>query len=218
MELINQEIESYLAGLVRSTHPVLREMEQVAAELNFPIIGPQVGRLLSSLTLASGAKRVLDLGSGFGYSAVFFAHAGGPEGTVILTESSARRADQAREFLTKAGLIERAEFQVGDALEIGTSLAGERFDVVFNDIEKKDYPRTLEIARALLGVGGMFICDNMLCCGRVIDPADADEVTAGVVELTRALYQAKDFVTTLIPIRDGVTLSVKQPIPDDTRR
>jgi len=208
MDLVHPDIDRYLTSLAAHGDPVLGEMERLGAERDFPIVGPQVGRLLETTTRACGARRVLELGSGFGYSAYWFLRAVGPEGTVFLTEGSAERADEANSFLTRGGFAGRFRIEVGDGLAIAEALTGP-FDVVFCDIDKHDYPKALPIARRLLRRGGVFITDNMLWDGKVLSPAPGDRTTHGVLELTHALYAAPDFVTTLVPVRDGLTVAVK---------
>jgi caffeoyl-CoA O-methyltransferase len=206
MDIVDPAIERYLHELANPRDPILREMEVLAAERSFPIVGPAVGRLLFVLARAIRARRVIELGSGFGYSAYWFARAVGPDSTVILTEGDPGRASQAANFLKRGGLDDRVRIEVGDGLEIIDRIGGE-FDIVFNDIDKKDYPRVLDKAAAALRPGGLLICDNMLWFGSVIDDT-ADEPSArGVKELTRLLYASEEFDTVLIPIRDGVTVS-----------
>jgi predicted O-methyltransferase YrrM len=207
VDIIHPEIDRYLHELANPDDPVLREMELLAAERSFPIVGPQVGQLLAVLARSVSARRVLELGSGFGYSAYWFARAVGARGQVILTEHSAEQAALAREFLERGGLLERVRIEVGDALDIIDRMDG-GFDIVFNDIEKERYPLVLARAAAVLRPGGLFISDNMLWFGTVLD-ADPDEAsTRGVKELTRLLYESPDFETVLLPVRDGVTVSV----------
>ena len=206
MNLVHPEIDAYLAGLAAHGNPVLADMEKLGDERDFPIVGSQVGRLLEVAARSCCARRVLELGSGFGYSAFWFLRAVGPEGTVLLTEGSEERAKEAEAFLTRGGFAGRFRIEVGDGLEIAAALTGP-FDVVFCDIDKHDYPRALPLARRLLRIGGLFITDNMLWDGKVLAPDDRQ--TRGVLELTHELYAAKDFVTTLVPIRDGLTVAVK---------
>jgi predicted O-methyltransferase YrrM len=208
MDLVQPEIDRYLAALAAHDDSVLREMERLGAQRDFPIVGPQVGRLLEVLARSCRAERVLELGSGFGYSAYWFLRAVGPAGTVLLTEGSADKAKEADTFLTRGGFNGRYRIEVGDGLEVAQALEPP-FDIVFCDIDKHDYPKALPIARRLLRTGGLFITDNMLWDGKVLNPKDDDRVTQGVVELTRELKTASDFALTLIPIRDGVTVAVK---------
>jgi predicted O-methyltransferase YrrM len=208
MDLVHPDIDRYLTALAAHGDPVLGEMERLGAQRDFPIVGPQVGRLLEVAARSCGARRVLELGSGFGYSAYWFLRAVGREGTVLLTEGSAERAREAEAFLTRGGFAGRFRIEVGDGLKIAAALDGP-FDVVFCDVDKHDYPKALPIARHLLRVGGLFITDNMLWDGNVLAPAPEDRTTTGVLDLTRALYAAEDFVTTLVPLRDGLTVAVK---------
>ena len=208
MDLVHPGIDGYLAGLAAHGDPVLGEMERLGAEREFPIVGPQVGRLLEVAARACGARRVLELGSGFGYSAYWFLRGLGADGTILLTEGSPDRAREAEGFLTAGGFAGRFRIECGDGLAVAAALEPP-FDVVFCDIDKHDYPKALPVARRLLRPGGLFITDNMLWQGKVLAPAADDTTTAGVLELTRALYAATDFATTLVPIRDGVTIAVK---------
>ncbi len=213
MELVNPRIESYLKGLIEEPDPVRAEMERLGAERNFPIIGPLVGNLCMVLALSVKARRVFELGSGFGYSTLWFARAVGPEGRVYHTDGSAENTRMAKDFLARAGLAERVRFETGDAREILRHALergeGMPVDVVFNDIDKEQYPDVLPLARKALRSGGLLICDNMIWSGRVTE-ANPDETTRGILELTRSLRAATDFATTLIPLRDGVTVSLKR--------
>ncbi len=206
MNLVHPEIDDYLTALAAHHDPVLVEMERLGAERNFPIVGPQVGRLLEVAARACGARRVLELGSGFGYSAYWFLRAVGTDGTVLLTEGSRDRAEEAEAFLTRGGFAGRFRIEVGDGLAIAAALPAP-FDIVFCDIDKHDYPKALPIARRLVREGGLFITDNMLWNGKVLAPDDHQ--TRGVLDLTRSLCAAADFVTTLVPLRDGLTVAVK---------
>jgi len=207
VNIIDPAIDLYLHELASPEDPVLREMEMLGAERSFPIVGPQVGRLLYILAAAISARRVIELGSGFGYSAYWFAKAVGPEGEVILTELSAQRAAEAQEFLDRGGLGDRVHVEVGDGLEIIDRVGGE-FDIVFNDIDKERYPQVLDKAAAALRPGGLLISDNMLWFGTVLDDEPAEASTRGVKELTRLLHESPDFRSALIPLRDGVSVSI----------
>jgi predicted O-methyltransferase YrrM len=213
MDILDPRIARYLADLVPAADPVRAQMERLGEERGFPIIGPIVGNLCATMARTIGARRIFEMGSGFGYSTLWFARAGGPEGIVVHTEGSEDNSRQAREFLREAGLESRVRFDVGDAREIldREIKRGELtpLDILFNDIDKEQYPGILDRARAALRPGGLLICDNMLWFGRVLETPPPDETTAGIMELTRLLKGADDFVTTLIPIRDGVTISLK---------
>jgi len=207
VDIIDPAIDLYLHELASPEDPVLREMELLGAERSFPIVGPQVGRLLYILAGAISARRVIELGSGFGYSAYWFAKAVGAEGEVILTDLSAERAAEAQEFLERGGFGDRVHVEVGDGLEIIDRVGGD-FDIVFNDVDKERYPQVLDKAAAALRPGGLLISDNMLWFGTVLDNQPTEASTRGVKELTRLLHQSADFRTVLIPLRDGVSVSI----------
>ncbi len=205
--ITNPRINEYLLKIQHDRHPILRPMEAYAERHGFPIIGPLVGRVLYQLARSIGARRVFELGSGYGYTAVWFALAVGSNGRVVMTEGDPKNSKRAMRYLKRARLAGRVTPLVGDALghlerERGT------FDVILNDIDKWQYPEVLPIARKKLRKGGLLITDNMLWSGRVLRKR-ADRNTRGVQELTRLLYRAPDFYTTLLPIRDGVTVSLK---------
>jgi predicted O-methyltransferase YrrM len=210
VDIVEPAIDRYLHELANPEDPVLREMEVLAAKESFPIVGPQVGRLLHLLARMIRAKRVIELGSGFGYSAYWCARAVGPDGRVVLTEGSEERAAQAAEFLERGGMADRVRIVVGDALEIIEG-AGSGFDIVFNDIDKEDYPRVLDKAAAALRPEGLLISDNMLWFGTVLEAKPSEASTDGIKELTRLLYASSEFETVLIPLRDGVTVSSYRP-------
>ena len=206
-DIVVPSIEKYLEGLETTRDAVLVEMERQAAQWDFPIVGPLVGRTLCLLAKSIGARRILELGSGFGYSAYWFARALPEDGELILTEASGKNSAQAREFFRQGGVRCRLRFEVGDALEIIDRLPGE-FDIVFNDMDKEQYPAAFHQAVPRVRRGGLFISDNMLWGGRVVD--DAEHLTTrGVLALTKLLFQAPDLYTTILPLRDGVSVSLK---------
>ena len=207
MDIVDPAIEAYLLRVTPERDPVVRDMERLGAERRFPIVGPLVGRLLHLQALALRARRVFECGSGFGYSAWWFATALPEGGEVTLTDGSAENCGQAREFLGHAGLAERAVVRQGDALAILEQSAGP-FDIIFCDIDKWQYPRVHPFLKSRLRVGGLFICDNMLWSGRVAG-RESDRDTQGVRELTRLLYADPALHTTIVPLRDGVSLSLR---------
>ena len=170
-------------------------------------MGPQVGRLLFILTRLSGAKRVLEMGSGYGYSAYWFAKALPADGIVIQTEFSEANSKKAREFFKRGGLTAKTEFLVGDALKLLDEISG-NFDIIFLDLNKEQYPDAFKKVKARLKAGGLLLADNTLWFGRVIED-DNDPTTKGIREFTRLLFSDRDFFATILPIRDGVAVGHK---------
>lgn len=209
MEIVNGEIEKYIAGLRGEAKPVRAEMEQRAAKNGFPIIGPEVGRFLAILARAAGAKRVLELGSGFGYSAYWIASAIAEDGVIICTDNYPKNKDRALDYLGRAGLVHKIRFELGDALEIIDRLEGP-FDLIFNDVDKEEYPDTIDKVAPKLAPGGLFITDNALWYGKVTQPGEREAATAGVDKFNRRLIADPRFETVILPIRDGLAVAVKK--------
>ncbi len=207
MDIVDPSIEEYLDKTLAVPTALLREMERYGTAQGFPIVGPQVGRLLMLLARTIGATRVLELGSGFGYSAMWFAQVVGPHGRVVMTESSKANAALARKYFERANWQARTQIEVGDALEIIGRLPG-LFDVIFNDVDKQNYPCMLDLVRPKLRPGGLFISDNMLWGGAVTGKSRQADVR-GIKELTQLLLAAPDFLTTILPVRDGVAVALK---------
>ena len=205
--IVSPEIERYLAELAPTEDPVLREMEQVAAERKFPIIGPQVGRLCWVLSQAIRARDIFEMGSGFGYSTWWFAHAVGDGGRVVHTDGDAKKSAEARQFLQRAAMANRVTFEVGDAREVITRYPGP-FDVIFIDIDKDAYPDALELARVRVRPGGLILTDNVLWGGKVA-AQDVSSQTQAVQNFNKQAMRAPDLVTTILPVRDGVAVSLK---------
>ncbi len=182
-------------------------MEEFAKEEGIPIVGRQVGRFLYQLAITINAKRIFELGSAFGYSAYWFAKAAGSEGRVYFTDLSKNNAALAMDFIKSVGFEDRININLGDGYLILDEISGE-FDIIFNDIEKEDYPKVIDKAYEKLRTGGLFITDNVLWHGRVISD-DNSLATEGVKEFTKLLMEHSGFYTTIVPMRDGLSISVK---------
>ena len=211
-------VEKYLTGLAESQHadPVLDDMEARAAEHGFPIVGRATGRYLELAARSIGARRVMELGSGYGYSAYWFARAVGVEGEVVCTDGDAENATLAEGYLTAAGVWERVHYRVGDALTGLGETTGD-FDVVYCDVDKDGYPACWEAARERIRLGGMYLCDNVIWSGRVAEGTDGTdgtddprpEWTAAIREHNRLVSEDSRFVSSIVPIRDGVMTAVR---------
>ena len=207
--IVDPAIESYIASLDGDADHVLSAMEALAERKRFPIIGHQSGSLLAMLTRCIGARRVLELGSGYGYSAVWFARALPDDGTVTCTDLSRDNRELALGYFRTAGLERKVEFLVGDALEIARDQQGP-FDIVFNDIEKEAYPVTVEVALRLLRPGGLFITDNTLWSGKVADPSVTDAPTEAIRAFNRQIFSHMGLEALIVPIRDGIAVCRKK--------
>lgn len=205
--IVNPEIETYLKELSPVEDPIIQEMETLAEQMDFPIIGSLVGKFLYQITKISKAKKIFELGSGFGYSAYWFSKALENEGYVFCTEISEDNHKIALNFLKKSEYFGNIKFEIGDGLSI-LKQQKEKFDIILNDIDKEYYPDVIEIAAKKLSPGGLLITDNMLWFGRVLSN-DKTPSTIGVKKFTEIILSRKDFITTIIPIRDGISISLK---------
>jgi caffeoyl-CoA O-methyltransferase len=206
---IQGDVEEYLYSLLPPRDPVITEIEEYAAKNGIPIIGPAVARLLHLLVQVSGAKRIFELGSAIGYSAIWLARAAGPKATVFYTDGDPEKARRAQQYFQRAGVARRIKIGVGDAITQLKKTSGS-FDIIFNDIDKHGYPAALRAAVPRLRRGGLLITDNTLWSGKAARPAAPDDVnTLGVQEFNRLAYSFKDLFPVLIPLRDGVTVCRK---------
>lgn len=201
------KIHRYLHQVTPERHPVMREMEQLAEEKKFPIIGPLVGRFLYQMALVTKARRVLELGSGYGYSAFWFSLAMKGKGHITMTDGDKNNKRVAMDFFKRAGLQSQFDYRVGDALKIIGKLEGP-FDIILNDIDKQGYPETIDLVAPKLRKGGLFITDNVIWSGRVCD-RKKDETTQAIVEFTKQLYHDSRFFTTIMPVRDGISVAMR---------
>ncbi len=206
---IQDDVEEYLYKLLPERDAVVTEMEAYAEEHRVPIIGPAVARLLALLVQASGAKRIFEMGSAIGYSTVWLARAAGPLGKIIYTDGDPENAKRAQVYFRMAGVAKRIEIKVGDALTLVKKTPG-KFDLIFNDVDKHQYPAALHAALPKLRRGGLLITDNTLWSGKAARlAAEDDKDTKGVQEFNRLVYATKELYPVLIPLRDGVTICRK---------
>lgn len=202
-------VEDYLYSVLPPRDAVLSEMEDQAAKRNIPIVGPAVGRVLYQLAIMINAKNIFELGSAIGYSTIWWARAVADGGRVTYTDGDRKKADEAGGYFDRAGVSGKINIKVGDALEFLSEEKTE-YDVIFNDIDKEDYPRVIKLALPRLRKGGLFVTDNVLWSGKVAQKELAEASTKAIVEFNQMLYRSKDLFTTILPIRDGVAVAVKK--------
>lgn len=209
MEFPSPEISEYLHELTPERSDIMKEMEAMAEEQSFPAIGPLVGRFLYQLAAISKARMVFELGSGFGYSAMWMAMALPEDGQIVCTEFDKKKAETGLKFLDRAKLRHKVIYEIGDALKSFERYQGP-FDLVFCDLDKQQYPKVLEMAVPRLRSGGLLVADNVLWSGRILDPEDRSEATQGIRKFDEKIYSHPDLFSTIIPLRDGVSVSLKK--------
>ncbi len=205
--ITSPEIEEYIQHLYPLEDPILKKMEEFGTKSNFPFIGPLVGRLLYQLTKLSKAKKVFEMGSGFGYSAFWFALALPEDGAVYLTDDSEKNVELSKTYFIEGNLAKKAKFHLGDSVKI-LSETPETFDIILIDLNKENYPKALELAKSKLNSGGLIIADNLLWYGRVLEK-NAEPSTKAIQKFNQLLFNDCSFISTLLPIRDGVGIALK---------
>jgi predicted O-methyltransferase YrrM len=169
-----------------------------------------VGVVLEILARSIGAKRVFELGSGFGYSGYWFARAIGDDGELHLTDGDPENERKALDYLGRASLGKAVSFHTGDALESFAAVDGD-FDIVFCDINKGQYPAAWAAARDRIRPGGMYICDNTLRWGEatVLESPGGDlgKRVAAVRSHNDSIASDSEFLMTILPIREGVLVA-----------
>lgn len=208
-EILDAPLAAYLDGLVPERPDELRGMEAYAQQHDFPIVGPACAHIGYQIARMIGARRIFELGSGYGYSTAFFARAvkengGGEVHHVVWDDALSKKA---RAHLAALGLDAVVRYHVAEAIATLKETPGP-FDLIFDDITKKDYPASLPEIELKLRPGGVLIVDNMLWSRKVMDPADRTPDTEGVREMTRLLRQSK-WISSIVPIRDGLLIALK---------
>lgn len=210
-KLTYPDVQDFLISLVPPREEEMKKMEQYAKRTDFPIIGPAAGYYCYQIARMIGAKSVFELGSGYGYSTAWFAKAvkenGG--GAVHHVVWDAKLSEMATRHLSQLGYGNILQYHVAEAVETLRQTSGP-FDLIFNDIEKQDYPKSLPLIKEKLRPGGVLIIDNILWSGRIFDKKDTSPATQGVREFTRMITKDSDWIVSLAPVRDGMIVAYKK--------
>jgi len=208
------QIQDYLTSLVPERASELQKMEAYAQEQGFPIIGPAAGHLCYLMARMIGARRIFELGSGYGYSTAWFARAvhensqGDGSGVVHHTVWDDNLSQLARQHMKSLGYEGLIQYHVAEAVATLQTTPGP-FDLIFNDIDKADYPAALPVISEKLRPGGLLIIDNMIWSGRILDANDISPSVTGVREFTRLITTSQNWIVLLIPIYDGLIIAQK---------
>jgi len=212
VDILNPAVERYLGSLASiDDEPVLIEMEDYASKHGFPIVGRLCGRFLEVMARTVNAKRIFEMGSGYGYSAYWFSRATGPDGEIHLTDMDPDNEKRALAFLGRAELDGPIDYHVASAFDAFNETSGE-FDIVYCDIDKHEYPQAFELAKGRVRVGGLYMCDNMLWSGRVTgeEPDDSNPVLTRTIDEANKLIAADPgYRSFILPIRDGVVCAIR---------
>jgi predicted O-methyltransferase YrrM len=212
--IVPDAIEHYLATLNRAVDPVLADIARKGVERKLPLVDAEVGALLRTLATAIGAAKILEIGTAVGYSGIWLAGALPPDGMLMTMEMDPERAREARENFERAGLSDRVSVIIGDAERMLAKVNGP-FDLIFQDGDKKLYTPLLDRLVALLRPRGLLVTDNVLWDGKVA-PGFAtagadDDNTRAIAAYNERLASHPQLLTAIVPLRDGVSISVKRP-------
>lgn len=211
MSYDSDRLNDYLIDLVPQRPAELQEMEAYAQEHDFPIIGPAAGYFCYQIARLIGARRIFELGSGYGYSTAWFAKAvdenGGGELFHVVWD--AQLSQRARGHLSRLGYDQIVRYRVSEAVEALGKTEGP-FDLIFMDIQKKGYPQSIPIIEQKLRQGGVLIVDNTIWSGRVFDADNQEVSTQAIRKMTQILVESPHWLVSIVPIRDGLLLAYRQ--------
>ena len=206
-------LEEYISLHTTSENEVL---EAITRDTHVHILNPHMlsghvqGRVLSMLSHMIQPKRILELGTFTGYSALCLAEGLAEGGKLITIEHNDELEETIRRNIAKSPLSDRIELVIGDAVERVNELRSEgvnEFELVFIDADKREYCAYLEAVYPLVPVGGFILADNTLWDGHIIDPAyDKDKQTLGLRAFNDKLKEDDRFEQVILPLRDGLTL------------
>lgn len=206
-QILSAQIANYVDALLPKRDAVLENMERFAKKHGIPIIGPSCGRFLYLIARLSRAKRIFEMGSAIGYSTIWLARAAGPGAEIYYTDGDAENARLARQNFHLSGVKNRIQLLVGNAVELIDTLPG-KFDLIFIDVDKQQYPAALRKAVDRLRSSGVLLVDNVLWYGRVASKAK-DSRTRSIRQFNRMIYASRELFPVIVPLRDGVAVCLK---------
>jgi predicted O-methyltransferase YrrM len=213
-QVVPDAIERYLSSLNHQSDAVLKDIARIGEERDLPLVDAEVGVLLRVLAMAVQARRMLEIGTAIGYSGIWLAGALPSDGSLLTMEQDEERARQARDHFARAGFADRVSVIVGDAQLMLAKVSGP-FDLIFQDGDKKMYAPMLDRLVDLLRPGGLLLTDNVLWDGEVVpgfakEPHHNADDTRAIIEYNQHLSTHPGLVTSIVPLRDGVAISVKR--------
>ncbi|GAA5049010.1 O-methyltransferase [Haladaptatus pallidirubidus] len=216
-DILPEETERFVRAALPEASETQKAMEERGE--GFPTVGREVGQFLRLLAHAVDVERIFEFGSGFGYSAYWFADALPEDGEIVLTEYDADELHEARQFLESAGVADRAIFENGDAMDTIERHDGP-FDVVLIDHNKDGYPEALKAVRDKVAPGGVIVADNAMVSGiqdfdAILaalegDDPELDEDSRGIAEYLLTMREDEAFETSVIPLGEGIAVSYRR--------
>ncbi|MFD1512223.1 O-methyltransferase [Halomarina rubra] len=218
-DVVPERVERFARLVGPRGDAVVAEMDAYAEKTGFPTVGPAVGGWLQVLARMVDAERVFEFGSGFGYSAYWFAGAIPEDGEIVCCEFDAENCERAREYLARGGYDDRTVVEQGDAFDTLERYDG-TFDVVLVDNEKERYAEAFEAVREQVAPGGVVVADNAMTAGPIEfdalvelvagEDVETTEATRGIAEYLEAVREDDEFETALIPVGEGIAVSYRR--------
>lgn len=211
MHFIDEKIIHYAEKYTTAHAALLDELEnETWKKCLMPrmISGKLQGRLLSFLSRLKKPCRALEIGTFTGYSAICLSEGLSADGLLITIEKNEEFLPIIEKYLKKAALTEKVQVKIGDAAHLIPSLDGP-FDLVFIDADKENYPLYLHLLKQKISEGGLIIADNVLWSGKVLQPDKNDAETMALIEYAETIHNDPNFITVMLPVRDGLMLSMK---------
>ena len=213
-QIVPDAVERYLSTLNHLSDGILDEIARAGAAEGLPLVDAEVGGLLRVLATCVRAERILEIGTAIGYSTIWLASALPSGGMLFTIEKNAGRAARAREYIARAQLSDRVNVVIGDAQLMLAKLSGP-FDLIFQDGDKRLYGPLLDRLVHLLRAGGLLVTDNVLWDGEVVPgflakPRRDAEETEAIANYNERLNVHPQLLTATVPLRDGVSISVKR--------
>jgi predicted O-methyltransferase YrrM len=212
--IVTEAVGTYLETLLPPRDAVLAEMEAHARRDGVPVVEPVTGQLLHVLALACGARRIVEVGTAIGVSTLYLARALPPDGQLVSFEIDERRHAAARDYLGRAGVLERADLRLRDAREGLQSLEPASFEMAFIDGVKVQYADYLELLLPLVRRGGVIAVDNVLMGGTVAEGRSDGNWTEDQIAFARQFNERvlsdERLTGTVTPVGDGVLVAVRR--------
>jgi predicted O-methyltransferase YrrM len=213
---LDDSLYQYLLDVSLRETPLLKRLRDETAQLAMARwqIAPEQGQFMALLVQLTGARRIVEVGTFTGYSALCMAQAMGEAGRLICCDIAGDYNAIAERYWREAGLGERIEQRLAPALQTLAALEAEglagSFDLIFIDADKANYPAYLEHALRLVRQGGLILFDNTLWSGRVLEPQSDSADTRAIQALNLALKDDPRIDLSLLPLGDGLTLCRKR--------
>lgn len=212
MDFISPDIQAYAERFTSAEPALLAALNRETWDkVAYPrmLSGHLQGRILSLFSKMIRPKRILEIGTYTGYSAICLAEGLAPGGELITIDINADLQPMVLRYFEKAGLQDRAQMRVGDARDIIPTLQGP-FDLVFIDADKENYCNYLDLVLPQMRSGGLILADNVLWSGHVLDPKITDSETQGLRDFVQKVARTEGVEQVLLPVRDGIMAVMKR--------